>query len=52
MIEHVSFVMITVKYNYWGYTNIAVEVVRHIEMPKAALQKSICHLQKLEMILK
>jgi len=29
-----------------------VKVVRHIEMPKAAPKKSICHFQKLEMILK
>ena len=29
-----------------------VKEVRHIEMPKAAPQKSICHFQKLEMILK
>jgi len=28
------------------------KVVRHIEMPKAAPQKSICHFQKLEMLLK
>ena len=27
-----------------------VKVVRHIEMPKAAPKKSICHFQKLEMI--
>jgi len=26
--------------------------VRHIEMPKAASKKSICHFQKLQMILK
>ena len=26
--------------------------MRHIEMPNAAPQKSICHFQKLEMILK
>jgi len=29
-----------------------VKVVRHIEMPKAAPQKFICHFQKLEMILR
>jgi len=29
-----------------------VKEMRHIEMPKAAPQKSICHFQKLEMILK
>jgi len=28
------------------------KVVGHIEMPKAAPQKSICHFQKLEKILK
>ena len=28
------------------------KVVKHIEMPKAAPQKSMCHFQKLEMILK
>jgi len=27
-------------------------MVKHIEMPKACPQKSICHFQKLEMILK
>jgi len=30
----------------------AINVVKHIEMPKAAPQQSICHFQKLEMILK
>ena len=29
-----------------------VKVVKHIEMHKAAPKKSICHFQKLEMILK
>jgi len=29
-----------------------VKVVRHIEMPKAVPKTSICHFQKLEMILK
>jgi len=29
-----------------------IKEVRHIKMPKAAPQKSICHFQKLEMILK
>jgi len=29
-----------------------IKEMRHIEMPKAAPQKSICHFQKLEMILK
>jgi len=29
-----------------------VKVVIHVEMPKAAPKKSICHFQKLEMILK
>jgi len=29
-----------------------VKVVIHVEIPKAAPQKSICHFQKLEMILK
>jgi len=33
-------------------TNDKFKVVRHIEMPKAAPKKSICHFQKLEMILK
>jgi len=28
------------------------KVVKHIKMPKAGPQKSICHIQKLEMILK
>ena len=28
------------------------KVLIHVEMPKAAPQKSICHFQKLEMILK
>jgi len=28
------------------------KVVIHVEMPKAAPKKSICHFQKLEMILK
>jgi len=30
----------------------AFKVVIHVEMPKAAPKKSICHFQKLEMILK
>jgi len=29
-----------------------VKVVKHIEMPKAGPKKSVCHFQKLEMILK
>ena len=29
-----------------------LKVVKHIEMPKAGPKKSICHFQKLEMILK
>jgi len=29
-----------------------LKVVIHVEMPKAAPKKSICHFQKLEMILK
>jgi len=29
-----------------------IKVVIHVEMPKAAPKKSICHFQKLEMILK
>ena len=29
----------------------SIKEMRHIEMPKAAPQKSICHFQKLEMIL-
>jgi len=31
---------------------VSLKVVIHVEMPKAAPQKSICHFQKLEMILK
>ena len=34
-------------YYYWP-----LKVGKHIEMPKAAPKKSICHFQKLEMILK
>ena len=37
-----------IKFVYKVY----VKEMRHIEMPKAAPQKSICHFQKLEMILK
>ena len=33
-------------------TSTVFKVVRHIEMPKAAPKKSICHFQKLEVILK
>jgi len=33
-------------------TTNSFKEMRHIEMPKAAPQKSICHFQKLEMILK
>ena len=29
-----------------------IKVVIHVEMPKAATKKSICHFQKLQMILK
>jgi len=29
-----------------------IREMRHIEMPKAAPQKSVCHFQELEMILK
>ena len=29
-----------------------IKVVKYIEMPKACLKKSICHFQKLKMILK
>jgi len=31
---------------------IGFKVVKYIEMPKACPQKSMCHFQKLEMILK
>jgi len=31
---------------------VVVKVVIYVEMPKAAPKKSICHFQKLEMILK
>jgi len=34
------------------FVTLAIKEMRHIEMPKAAPQKSICHFQKLEMILK
>ena len=36
--------------NFGG--ELSLKVVIHVEMPKAAPQKSICHFQKLEMILK
>ena len=32
--------------------NCCIKVLIHVEMPKAAPKKSICHFQKLEMILK
>jgi len=31
--------------------DLRFKVVKHIEMPKACPKKSICHFQKLEMIL-
>jgi len=31
---------------------LCIKVVIHVEIPKAAPKKSICHFQKLEMILK
>ena len=31
---------------------VLLKVVIHVEMPKAAPKKSICHFQKLEMLLK
>jgi len=40
---------------FWGMLETSlnqIKVVKHIEMPKAAPQKSICHFHKLEMILK
>jgi len=34
------------------FFSVMIKVVKHIEMSKAGPQKSICHFQKLEMILK
>ena len=34
------------------YQYMLFKVVKYIEMPKACPKKSICHFQKLEMILK
>ena len=39
-------------YNWKKIVIIGLKVVIHVEMPKAAPKKSICHFQKLEIILK
>ena len=57
--------VVLVKWVKWAYrhdltcvekgiqsTKQTLKVVIHVEMPKAAPKKSICHFQKLEMILK
>jgi len=42
----------TVYEHYGLFSGRTLKVVKHVEMPKAAPKKSICHFQKLEMILK
>jgi len=40
------------EFGLYHFNSPLFKVVRHIEMPKAAPKKSICHFQKLDMILK
>ena len=40
------------KVHQYGINGNLLKVVIHVEMPKAVPKKSICHFQKLEMILK
>jgi len=44
--------LFTDYHNVRNKCTTSIKVVIHVEMPKAAQKKSICHFQKLEMILK
>jgi len=41
-----------VQHQHQVQQQVRIKVVKHNEMPKAGPKKSICHSQKLEMILK
>jgi len=49
IILHINYILFTKLCVGYSYSAVNVKVVIHVEMPKAAPKKSICHFQKLEM---